>query len=168
MRAAALTNWALAACMAAPAFAQMTVTGRQVPARAGAPPVAQTTSTRATYIVHCAGCHGVDGAGSRLGQVPDMRRLGQFLRLEGGRAFLIKVPGVMGSGLSDREVAEVSNWVLATIAAGSVPADHRPYDADEVARARASPLIDVAEARRQLVEQGRARGIAIDAEHDKP
>ncbi|HEX5632439.1 MAG TPA: hypothetical protein VFX50_04395, partial [Gemmatimonadales bacterium] len=118
--------------------------------------------------VACAGCHGIDGAGSRAGQVPDMRRLGRFLELEGGREFLVKVPGVMGSGLSDRQVAEVTNWVLATLAAGSVPAGHRPYDAAEVAQARTDPLVDVAAARARLVAQGRARGISLDAEEERP
>ena len=138
------------------------VNGRQVAARAGAPSVAATSSVRSLYVVHCAGCHGRDGAGSTIGQVPDMRRLGRFLQLEGGRAFVVSVPGVMGSGLSDAQVAEVTNWVLATLADASVPAGHRPYDASEVAQARALPLVDVAAARARLVAQGRARGIEIE------
>lgn len=141
--------------------AQDTVTGRQVPAPPGAEPVARTTSTRSVYVVHCAGCHGMDGAGTRIGQVPDMRQLGQFLRLDGGREFLIKVPGVMGSGLGDRQVAEVSNWVLRTLAAASLPPDFVPYGAEEVARARSAPLLDVAATRRKLVAQGRERGLVV-------
>ncbi len=62
----------------------------------------------------------------------------------GGRAFVISVPGVMGSGLNDQQVADVANWMLATIAKDSVPQGHAPYDAAEVARARAAPLVDVA------------------------
>ena len=139
-----------------------TVLGRQVEPRADAPSVAPTSSVRSLYIVHCAGCHGRDGAGTSVGNVPDMRRLGQFLRLEGGREFVIKVPGVMGSGLSDRQVADVTNWVLATIAPASVPAGHAPYDAVEVRRAREQPLVDVAAARGLLVAQARSRGVAID------
>lgn len=150
----------LTACLAA--TAGTTTLGRQVPARADAPAVAATTSVRSLYIVHCAGCHGRDGAGSVLGGVPDMRRLGQFLRLDGGREFVIKVPGVMGSGLSDREVAEVTNWVLTTLAPDSVPAGYAPYEAAEVRRARETPLVDVAAARERLLLQARARGVAID------
>lgn len=157
-----LVALALAMALALPAGAQMTVTGKQVPARADAPSVAPTSSARAAYVAHCAGCHGLDGSGSVIGHVPDMRALGGFLRLEGGREFLIKVPGVMGSGLSDRDVALVSNWVLTTLAAPSVPAGHRPYGAEEVAQARARPLLDVAAARRRLVEQARERGIALE------
>lgn len=142
--------------------AQDTVVGRQAAGRARAESIAVTTSVRSQYVVHCGGCHGIDGAGSSMGNVPDMRRLGAFLRLDGGREFVIKVPGVMGSGLSDQQVADVTNWVLATLAPTSIPAGHTPYDAGEVQRARATPLVDVASARERLIEQARARGIAID------
>jgi mono/diheme cytochrome c family protein len=144
----------------APAHAQ--VNGKQVLPRATAGSVAATTSVRSLYVVHCAGCHGVDGAGSRVGNVPDMRQLGAFLRVPGGREFVIKVPGVMGSGLDDAQVAQVTNWVLATVARASVPEDHAAYTAVEVTRARERPLVDVAAARRRLVEDGRSRGIAIE------
>jgi len=151
-----------AAAMLAAAGAPAQVNGRQAPARPGAPSVAETTSVRSLYVVHCAGCHGVSGAGSRTGNVPDMRRLGAFLRVPGGREFVISVPGVMGSGLNDRQVAEVTNWVLETIARGSVPDGHRAYDAAEVAQARATPMPDVAAARGRLVAQARADGIEIE------
>lgn len=141
---------------------QNTTVGRQVMARPDAPAVAATTHVRSRYVLHCAGCHGVDGAGSRLGQVPDMRRLGDFLRVPGGRAFVLSVPGVMGSGLDDAQVAEVTNWVLSTLARDSVPEGHRPFDAHEVARARGTPLIDVATTRQQLKQRAHAMGITID------
>ena len=146
---------------AADAPAVDTLFGSQVPARADAPAVATTSQVRSQYVLHCAGCHGFDGAGSRQGQVPDMRRMGDFLRVPGGREFVLQVPGVMGSGLDDAQVAAVTNWLLATLAAPSRPADFRPYDAAEVARARARPLVDVAAQRRQLVEAGRALGLAL-------
>lgn len=158
MAAIVLTSLA-AAAGAAPSVD--TVTGRQVAARKGAESVAPTTSARSAYVVHCAGCHGVDGAGSKVGYVPDLRSLGQFLRLPGGREFVIKVPGVMGSGLTDSQVAEVTNWVLSGIAAGSLPAGFEPYSREEVARARSTPLVDVAEMRRRLVAQARERGVAV-------
>jgi mono/diheme cytochrome c family protein len=138
------------------------VAGRMVQARPDAPAVATTTHVRARFVLHCAGCHGVDGTGSKLGYVPDMRQLGGFLQVPGGREFVISVPGVMGSGLDDAQVAEVMNWLLATMARGSVPEGLAPFDAAEVARARASPLVDVAATRRRLVEQAHAVGIAIE------
>lgn len=139
-----------------------TALGRAVLPRAGAPAMAVATSPRGHYVLHCAGCHRTDGSGVPAAYVPDLRRIGDFLRVPGGREFVISVPGVMGSGLDDRQVAEVTNWLMATVAAASVPAGHRPYDAAEVARARASAPVDVAGARRRLVEQGRSLGLAID------
>jgi mono/diheme cytochrome c family protein len=156
MRAAACT------LLLASATAAAGTLGRQAETRPDAPSVAVTTSVRSLYIVHCAGCHGRDAAGSTLGNVPDMRRLGQFLQLEGGREFVIKVPGVMGSGLSDQQVADVTNWMLQTLAPGSAPAGHLPYEAAEVRSARETPLLDVAAARERLLAQARARGLTID------
>lgn len=153
----------VAALLPAPATAAAavdTVLGRQVPARADAPALATTSHARAAWVLHCAGCHRVDGAGSDAGGVPDLRRLGAWLQLPGGREFVVKVPGVMGSGLDDAGVAAVVNWLLATLARESVPADHRPYAADEVARARAAPLVDVAAERARLLAQARSRGLA--------
>lgn len=140
---------------------QNMVLGRMVQPRADAPSVAPTTHARARWVLHCAGCHGVDGAGTEAGRVPDLRRLGAFLRVDGGRQFVIKVPGVMGSGLDDAQVAEVTNWVLSTLAAGSVPDGHRPFTAAEVAQARQRPLADVAAERQRLLERARAAGLAL-------
>ncbi len=69
-----------------------TALGRTVLPRADAPALAVATSPRAHYVLHCAGCHGFDGAGSRAGQVPDMRRMGDFLRVPGGREFPFTLP----------------------------------------------------------------------------
>ncbi len=153
-------------CAAAPvalaAGAQDMVLGRMVPARADAPSVAQTTHARSNYVLHCAGCHGVAGAGAPEKYVPGLQQLGRFLNVPGGREFVISVPGVMGSGLDDRQVAEVTNWLLATMARDSVPAGHKPYETAEVTQARAKPLVDVAAERRRVVERARAAGIEID------
>lgn len=150
------------ACGAQAAAAQATVVGKQARGSVSAESVARTSSVRSQYVLACAGCHGLDASGSVVGNVPDMRQLGRFLRIEGGREFVIKVPGVMGSGLSDQQVAEVTNWVLATLAAGSVPPAHQAYTADEVRRARAAPLLDVAATRAGLVERARAQGLALE------
>lgn len=152
----------LALAAAGPASAANTIMGEQVTPRRNAESRPITSSVRSLYVVHCSGCHGMDGAGSKAGNVPDMRHLGNFLRLDGGRAFVISVPGVMGSGLSDQQVADVTNWLLATMAKDSVPEGHQPYDAAEAQRARAVPLVDVAAARSQLALQARERGVTID------
>ena len=159
--AAALGALALTCHAAPPAPVHgqtQTTLGRQVVLRADAPSVSPVHGARALYVLHCAGCHGQDGSGSPSARVPDMRQVGRFLRVPGGREFLIQVPGVMGSGLDDTQVAQVSNWVLATLATDSVPAQHRPYEAAEVARLRRQSLVDVGAARAGLVEQAKQIG----------
>jgi len=153
---------ALAAASAAAMGGQNMVLGRIVLPRAEAPSLAVAGSARGHYVLHCAGCHRVDGSGAPEKYVPDLRRLGRFLRLEGGREFVIGVPGVMGSGLDDAQVAEVANWLLATMAQDSLPACHVLYTAAEVTATRARPMPDVAAVRHRLVEQARARGMPID------
>ena len=138
-----------------------TTLGRQVVLRANAPSVSPVHSARALYVLHCAGCHSLDGSGSTSARVPDMRQLGQFLRIPGGREFLIQVPGVMGSGLNDEQVALVTNWVLSSIASASIPAQHRDFDAAEVNQARHKPLVDVAATRAQLVQRAQQLGLQI-------
>lgn len=138
------------------------VTGRQIVLHPDASAIAPLKGgARSLYVLYCAGCHGMDASGTALGGVPDMRSVGHFLKVSGGREFLLKVPGVMGSGLDDAQVAAVTNWVLTNLAAGSVPAEHRPYEAVEVTRARTQPLRDLEKERLRLLElASRLRGAA--------
>ena len=141
-----------------------TTLGRQVVMRADAPSRSPTHTPRALYVLHCSGCHGLDGSGSPAARVPDMRQLGHFLRVPGGREFLIQVPGVMGSGLDDAQVAQVSNWVLETLAVGSVPPGHRPYMAAEITRLRQRALVDVSATRAGLARQALQLGWPVSAQ----
>ena len=141
-----------------------TTLGRQVVLRADAPSTSPASSPRALYVLHCSGCHGQDGSGSPSARVPDMRRLGNFLRVPGGREFLVQVPGVMGSGLDDAQVAVVSNWVLDTWAADSIPPGHRPYDAREIARLRLQPLVDVGVTRAALAQRAQQAGWPVSTQ----
>lgn len=137
------------------------VLGRIVLPRADAPTVATTTSARSHYVLACAGCHGLQGQGRPQAYVPDLRLMGNWLRVPGGRHYLISVPGMMATGLNDAQVAEVANWLLATVARTPPPADHPPYTAAEVARVRARPLLDVAAERQRLLLQAQALGLAL-------
>jgi mono/diheme cytochrome c family protein len=138
--------------------AQAGVLGTAAPVRAQAESIAKTSNPRSLYVLHCAGCHGMDGAGSALGQVPDMRQLGQFLQRPGGRQFLIQVPGVMGSGLNDEEVAQVTNWVFKTLVTDVKLQSFVPYSAAEVGQVRALPAIDVFATRARLLGTGPRSG----------
>ena len=125
--------------------------GTMAPIRSQAESKAKTHSARSAYILHCAGCHGMDGRGVSQAQVPDLRAMADFLKVPGGREFLIKVPGVMGSALSDAEIAEVTNWMLIDGIGRSPPGRFQPYTEKEVQEARRSPLADVMQSRQALI-----------------
>jgi len=110
------------------------------------------SSAHLNYILHCQGCHLSDGAGTP-GKIPALRQeVGRFLQVEGGREFLIQVPGTAQSALSDNEVAGVLNWILDNFSPAELPADFVPYTTEEITRHR-QPLANVATVRKGLVAQ---------------
>lgn len=77
----------------------------------------------------------------------------RFLQVDGGRAFLVRVPGSANSALTDPDLAEVLNWMLATVDPGHLPDAFVPFDATEVGRLRREPLEDVSGTRATLVSR---------------
>lgn len=110
------------------------------------------TNPRSLYVLHCAGCHGMDAGGVPGHGVPSMRgNLGLFMRLPEGRAFLLQVPGVNNAGLTDAQIASVTNWMVQAFSADTAPPGWPAYSAAEVAAARAVRPGDVTQARADLV-----------------
>lgn len=104
----------------------------------------------ADYVLHCRGCHGPEGAGVPP-DVPDLRQnVARYLQVEGGREYLIRVPGVSQSELSDARTAELLNWLVHTFDAEHVPPDFTPFNEAEVSRHRRPPLTHVGEVRAAL------------------
>ncbi len=87
--------------------------------------------------------------------------MGDFLHVPGGRAYLVRVPGVAASSLSNAEVASVLNWLLLTFNKSEMPQNFKPYTADEVARLRRHQLIRVTETRDVLVRRLKKMGIEV-------
>lgn len=103
------------------------------------------------YMLHCQGCHLDDGTGAP-GKVPNLKGfLGNFLHVPGGREFMIQVPGVSHSVLDNDRLAAVMNWVLANFSPEQIPADHKPFTAEEVGRLRVDSLLDVSGRRADLL-----------------
>jgi|ETNmetMinimDraft_26_1059896.scaffolds.fasta_scaffold273287_1 hypothetical protein len=92
---------------------------------------------RLAWMLQSQGCHYVDGAGTG-DEVPATAGQGsRFLRVEGGREFLVRVPGVSGASLGDTDLAALVNWMLAEFNSVHLPKSFTPYEPAEVAALRA-------------------------------
>ena len=129
-------------------------------------PIAQAGySTPVNYQLQCAGCHLGDGTGSKANDTPKMKDfVGNFLKVEGGREFLVRVPGMSQSALNNAQLADLINWLMRKdgIAGKSMPDDYRPYTEAEVAAVRKVSLLNLPDTRAGLIKQMREQGIAID------
>jgi mono/diheme cytochrome c family protein len=120
---------------------------------------------RQDWVLNCMGCHTADGSGIP-GKVPALRNsLGHFVSLPEGRQFVMRVPGAANSALNDAELANVLNWLLATMNEQSRPASFKPYTAGEIAVHRRPALTDVARTRMKLVKELQENGVDAVPEH---
>jgi mono/diheme cytochrome c family protein len=114
------------------------------------------------FMLHCSGCHGMDGSGAPAQGIPDFRdQIGHFQRLPEGRAFLMQVPGLLNAGLSDDRRAAVTTWLVRTFAGPSLAPGFQPYTAAEARQYRESRPADIAGTRTRLYEALLAAGYAI-------
>ena len=107
--------------------------------------VAAEPSAEHVYLLSCAGCHKLDGTGSA--NVPTLIGVDRLLERDGGRDYLMRVPGVAQAPLSDARLAGLLNWLLGNFGAATPSS---PFSAAEVARARIAPLDDPRQARAEL------------------
>ncbi|MCZ4344249.1 cytochrome C [Sphingomonadaceae bacterium G21617-S1] len=104
------------------------------------------------YILKCQGCHRPDGSGDDYSNPPMNGVVARFLAVPGGREFLAQVPGVSTVNLDDARLANLVNWTLYRFDAEHIPADFRPYTAEEIGRLRRHPLrLERAATRARLV-----------------
>ena len=109
---------------------------------------------RQNYLLHCMGCHGETGVGLE-GKVPSMHdTLAMLSRTPQGRYYVLRVPGVTQSTLSDADLAEVLNWSLREFSDAATPQNVPDFTAAEIATARRQPLLDVAASRAAALEGG--------------
>jgi mono/diheme cytochrome c family protein len=115
------------------------------------------------YRLHCFGCHGSEGAGSKLGRIPPFVGIvGHFAASREGRLYLVRVPGVANAALPDADTANLLNYVLRTWGGRDVPPDAADFTAAEVNDLRHVHLDDVAALRRKLAAQLSKQGISAD------
>ncbi|MGA2343703.1 MAG: cytochrome c [Steroidobacteraceae bacterium] len=111
---------------------------------------------RVNFQLNCMGCHLADGSGEP-GRVPSLRRSILLLSsLPSGRDYIIRVPGVAQSPLSNEETAALLTWMARNLSDLKPPPDFVEYSAAEIERARARPLTHVGETRARLLKAAAA------------
>ncbi|WP_166358519.1 cytochrome c [Pseudomonas akapageensis] len=129
-------------------------------------PIAQAGySTPVNYQLQCAGCHLGGGEGSASNDTPRMKDfVGNFLKVPGGREFLVRVPGMSQSALNDAQLADLVNWIMRPdgMAGKSMPEHYQPYTTEEVSSIRKVSMLNLPQARAGLIAKMREQGIAIE------
>ena len=116
------------------------------------------------WTLNCQGCHRLDGSGSDATAPGIAGTVAKFLLVPGGREYLIRVPGVATSPLSDADLAEVMNWMLWRFDKEHLPASFQPYTAAEIAPLRARPLrLEASQMRSALLSQAEAAAVQATA-----
>jgi len=123
------------AFLLAPSLAQAAST---LPELRGLP---ELTVAQSDYVEHCSGCHGMQG-NSAPAEIPVLRdRVGYFMCTSEGREYLIRLPNVAYSAISDnQELADMMNFVVFGLGGNSAPRGTKPFTATEVARLRTRAL----------------------------
>jgi hypothetical protein len=105
---------------------------------------------RISYLLYCSGCHLPDGTGAPP-EVPSLHEdLGRIVQLEGGREYIVRVPGASQAPVSDQELAEILNWILRNFNTATLASDFSPLTESEVTAARDNVLADPLKYRARL------------------
>jgi mono/diheme cytochrome c family protein len=120
-------------------------------------------SVEYVYRLHCSGCHGNEGAGSKIGRIPPFVGIvGHFAAGPEGRLYLVRVPGVANAALPDADTANLLNYVLRNWGGHDLPAHARDFTAAEVHELRGINVDDVAALRRRLAAELLRQGISVN------
>ncbi|MEM9388669.1 MAG: hypothetical protein AAGA68_26750 [Pseudomonadota bacterium] len=131
-------------------------------------PAGAEHTAQANFLLHCAGCHRIDGRGFEP-EVPDLtRELADMLRVPGGREYLVQVPGASQAPVSDAELTALINLVVERFAPQAVARGEAVLTLEEVVRHRARKPLDIFAERARLlalIEQlGQADALTLEQE----
>ncbi len=125
------------------------------PGDAPLPYPTEMTLAQSDYVEHCGGCHGVQGDAAPA-NLPSLRgRVGWFMCTPETRAYLLRLPNVARSRITDNEeLADLLNFMIFGLGGASTPQGTRPFTGAEVASGRANPFTSVSlvETRAKLVD----------------
>ena len=114
-----------------------------------------TDQARFDWVLQCQGCHGPKGEGLAKRDVPKLQdEVSKFLLVDGGRDFIVRVPGVSGSPLSDDRLADLLNWMLVSLDPGNLRENWKNFSAHEIQALRSKPLrTEIEDKRTSLMAQ---------------
>lgn len=108
------------------------------------------------YVEHCGGCHGIKGNAAPA-DLPNLQgRVGWFMCLPEGRDYLMRLPNIARSRITDNaQLADLMNFMVYGIGGKSTPPGTKPFSPDEVAegRTRAFTSVSLIKTRAQIVEK---------------
>jgi hypothetical protein len=103
------------------------------------------------YMLYCMGCHGPRAEGIP-GKVPPLAHVvGLYMRTSAGRNYVLRVPGVANSALSDGQLAAVLNWLAQGFDPNGLSKAVPLFSPSEVTVSRHSPLASVLATRREVI-----------------
>lgn len=147
---------ALGAGLAAALSAAAPAAAPEPPDPALRPYPATMTQAQSDYVEHCGGCHGIGGDAAPA-DLPTLKgRVGWFMCLPEGRNYLIRLPNIARSRITDNDqLADLLNFMVFGLGGGSAPAGAKPFTGAEVAATRTSPFTSVSlvQTRALLVEK---------------
>lgn len=112
-------------------------------AAAGDVAIAQSDAAeRFNWQMNCQGCHHPNGEGNEARGIPPLEKLEGFQKISEGREFLIRVPGMARSALSDEELTQLANWMMDEFSTPGTEPDWPSYSVEEVAELRKRPITD--------------------------
>ena len=103
------------------------------------------------YLLYCRGCHLANGAGVSPVVPTLIDEVGRLLAVNGGREYIVRVPGVAQTDMNDTQLAAVLNWVVTEFNSSTKPDDFEPYTAEYVASVRDKVLADPLRYRAELL-----------------
>nr|WP_290674583.1 MULTISPECIES: hypothetical protein [unclassified Halomonas] len=125
----------------------------------GAQNLKEGRSPEASYLLHCAGCHGRDGSGAEHAGIPPFPGfIDKFFNDEEGRLYMMHVPGVVSTSLPDYELAGLMNYVVEEWG-GNESVTH--FTEKEVGYLRSQDVDDVVKLRRSITQRLESEGIEM-------
>jgi len=103
------------------------------------------------YLLYCRGCHLHNGEAVPDANVPSLHELAPLLKSAAGREYIVRVPGVSQTPMSDERLAGVLNWVVTEFNANALAEGFKRYSAAEVNVARRKVLADPLKARNDIL-----------------